>query len=73
MIVVLVFCSPLIGSAYAGQIQAKEFSQTETNDISIMETDSVMLIESIEGGGEGGWITVFAAIGVLVCLAVTAA
>lgn len=72
-LVVSLFCSPLISSAYAGQIQAKELSQTETIDMTAMEADSATLIESIEGGEEDVWLIVFAAIGLLVCVAASAA
>lgn len=73
MIVVLVFCSPMINSACAGQIQAKELSQTEADDMTNLQTDSAALLKSIEAGGEDGWLIVFAVIGVLVCVAAAAA
>lgn len=75
MIVVLVFCSPLVSSACAGQIQAKELSPTETDDMTTLEMDSATLIGAIEAGeADGnGWIIVFAAIGVLAALAASAA
>jgi hypothetical protein len=73
LLVVSLFCSPLISSACAGQIQAKELSQTEAADMTALETDSATLIEAIEGGTEDPLVIAFAAIGILVLIAAAAA
>jgi hypothetical protein len=68
IIVVLVFCSPLVSSAYAGQIQAKELSQTETDNMTTLEIDSATLIGLIEGGETDAGTSLLAGFGLVVIL-----
>jgi hypothetical protein len=63
------FLLPSIGSlAYAGEIQVKELSQSEIQDIAAQEIDSAMDMESIKGGEADPLLIVFAVIGVLVLI-----
>lgn len=52
ILIISVFCSPLISSVYAGQIQSQQFSQEEAQTISQMEADSASEVASIAGGDD---------------------
>ena len=52
ILVVSVFCSPLIASAYAGQIQSQQFSQEEAEAMAVMEADSASEVAAIEAGDD---------------------
>ena len=73
LLVVSVFCSPLITAAYAGQIRSQQFSQTETDTITAMQADSASLMQSIQGGGDDALVIAFAAVGILVLICAAAA
>jgi len=73
LLVMSVFCSPVISSVYAGQIQAQEMSQTESRNMETMEANSAVLVNSIEcGAGEGlGYLVGLFLLGVLMMASVT--
>lgn len=69
LLVMSVFCSPVINSVYAGQIQPQEMSQTESGNMEAMEANSADFINSIECGGDDG----LALLGVLFLIIILAA
>lgn len=73
MLIVLVLCGPTVGSAYAAQIEAKEFSSSEAQELSVAEANSITTMESIIGGEEDALLIAFAVIGILVLIAAAAA
>jgi Na+-transporting NADH:ubiquinone oxidoreductase subunit NqrC len=52
ILIISVFCSPIIASAYAGQIQSQQFSQEEAETMAAMEAETAPEIASIECGDE---------------------
>lgn len=67
LLVMSVFCSPVINSVYAGQIQPQEMSQTESGDMETMEANSAVFINSIECGGDDA-LAAIGAVFLVLCL-----
>lgn len=51
MMAVVMFCSPLVTSVYAGEIVAKEITETEDAGISTVESTPMLTTQC---GGNGG-------------------
>ena len=73
LLVVSVFCCPLMSAVYAGQVQPQQLSDTETETIATMEVNSASLMESVIGGEDDALVVAFAAVGIIVLIAAAAA
>ena len=67
LLVMSVFCSPVISSVYAGQIQPQAMSQTESGNMEAMDANSAVLINSIECGGDDA-LAVIGGVFLVLCL-----
>lgn len=72
LLVVSIFCSPLVSSVYAGQITPQEITQEEGVKMQTMDADSSGSIVLVKAGGSDGLAIIGGVFVVLVCLSAIA-